>query len=144
VAVFVLDGTLEALADTPTLTLKVQRGTRQAYDGPGMVALLAPYGSHQAHVLIEESQPMPGQGTPSMCTIGYGFGLWRGLLTTLQIPYRTSGRIQTENYGCKVFATSLALLNGFSGHFAGQLDPICNLRSLFYGHTTYCRTKCYV
>ena len=43
VAVLALDGTLEALADTPTLMLKVQRGTRQAYDVPGMAALLRPY-----------------------------------------------------------------------------------------------------
>ena len=44
-AVAILDahGTLEALADTPTLTLKVQRGTRQVYDVPGMAALLRPY-----------------------------------------------------------------------------------------------------
>jgi crossover junction endodeoxyribonuclease RuvC len=80
-------GTLEALADTPTLVLKVQRGTRQAYDVPGMAALLKPYASLQCHVYIEESQPMPGQGTRSMFTTGYGYGLWIGLLTTLQLPY---------------------------------------------------------
>src|SRR5215471_6013936 len=43
----------------------------------------------------------------------------------------TSGRIQTENYGFKVFAVSSALLNGFSGHFTVQLDQICNIGSLF-------------
>ena len=88
-AVAVLDahGTLEALADTPTLTLKVQRGTRQAYDVPGMAALLRPYAGLQCHVCIEASQPMPGQGTRSMFTTGYGYGLWIGLLTTLQLPY---------------------------------------------------------
>ena len=88
-AVAVLDahGTLEALADTPTLTLKVQRGTRQAYDVPGMAALLRPYAGLQSHVCIEASQPMPGQGTRSMFTTGYGYGLWIGLLTTLQLPY---------------------------------------------------------
>jgi len=88
-AIAVLDahGTLEALADTPTLTLKVQRGTRQVYDVPGMAALLRPYGGQQCHVYIEESQPMPGQGTRSMFTIGFGYGLWIGLLTTLALPY---------------------------------------------------------
>ena len=30
---------------------------------------------------------MPGQGTRSMFTIGYGYGLWIGVLATLQIPY---------------------------------------------------------
>jgi hypothetical protein len=88
-AIAVLDahGTLEALADTPTLTLKVQRGTRQVYDVPGMAALLQPYAALHTHVYIEESQPMPGQGTRSMFTIGYGYGLWIGLLTTLQLAY---------------------------------------------------------
>jgi hypothetical protein len=32
----------------------------------------------------------------------------------------TRGRIQTENYGFKVFVVPSALLNGFSGHFAVQ------------------------
>ena len=88
-AVAILDahGTLEALADTPTLVLKVQRGTRQVYDVPGMAALLRPYAGLQTHVYIEESQPMPGQGTRWMFTTGYGYGLWIGLLTTLQLPY---------------------------------------------------------
>ena len=64
-AVAVLDahGTLKALADTPTLTLKVQRGTKQVYDVAGMAAMLRPYSGLQVHVMIEESQPMPGQGT---------------------------------------------------------------------------------
>jgi hypothetical protein len=56
---------------------------------------------------------------------------------------RTSGRVQTENYGFKVFAVPFALLNGFSGHFTVQLDQICNIGSLFRGHTTCCRTRCY-
>src|SRR5262249_45532074 len=57
---------------------------------------------------------------------------------------RTSGRIQTENYGFKVFAVPSTLWNGFSGHFTVQLDQICNIGSLFHGYTTYCRTRCYV
>jgi hypothetical protein len=63
-AIAVLDahGPLAALADTPTLTLKVQRGTRQVYDVSGMTALLRSYSGYQCHVCIEESQPMPGLG----------------------------------------------------------------------------------
>ena len=88
-AVAVLDahGTLEALADTPTLSLKVQRGMRQVYDVPGMVELLRPYAGQQCHVYIEESQAMPGQGTRSMLTIGFGYGLWLGILASLALPY---------------------------------------------------------
>jgi hypothetical protein len=65
------------------------------------------------------------------------------MLTLQWYSIRTSGRIQTENYGFKVFAVPSALLNGFSGHFTVQLDQICNIGSLFHGHTTYCRTRCY-
>ena len=88
-AIAVLDahGTLAALADTPTLTLQVQRGMRQVYDVPGMAALLRPYAGHQCQVGIEESQPMPGQGTRSMFTTGYGYGLWLGILASLALPY---------------------------------------------------------
>ena len=87
VAVLDANGTLDALADTPTLVLKVQRGTRQVYDVPGMAALLRPYAGLHVHVCVEESQPMPGQGSRSMFTTGYGYGLWLGILASLALPY---------------------------------------------------------
>lgn len=87
IAVLTSEGTLEALADTPTLTLKVQRGAKQVYDAPGMVELLRPYAGLQSHVLIEESQAMPGQGSRSMFTVGLGYGLWLGILASLGLPY---------------------------------------------------------
>lgn len=86
-AVLAADGALVALHDTPVLTLSTSRGTRQEYDVPGLVALLAPYAGSQTHVVIEESQAMPGQGTRSMFTTGYGFGIWIGVLSALQLPY---------------------------------------------------------
>ena len=86
-AVLAPDGTLEALCDTPTLTLKTTRGTRQEYDVPGMVSLLAPYTGSQAHVMVEESQAMPGQGVRSTWTTGYGYGLWLGVLAALEFPH---------------------------------------------------------
>ena len=88
-AVAVLDhaGALVALSDTPTLSLRTSRGTKQEYDVPGLVALLAPYAGPQAHVILEESQAMPGQGTRSMLTVGVGFGLWLGVLAALTLPY---------------------------------------------------------
>ena len=82
-----LDGTLEGLYDVPTLTLRTSRGIRQEYGVPGLAALLAPYAGPQSHVILEESQAMPGQGVRSMWTTGYGYGLWIGVLATLQMPY---------------------------------------------------------
>jgi hypothetical protein len=60
-ALAVLDpaGAFVAVHDTPTLLLKVARGVKQAYDVPGMVALLAPYVGAGLHVVIEASQPIP-------------------------------------------------------------------------------------
>jgi predicted RNase H-like nuclease (RuvC/YqgF family) len=75
VAILDADGQLVALHDTPTLTLRVQRGSRQEYDIPGLVAFVQPYAGTGLHVVIEESQAMPGQGVRSMFTIGLGVGL---------------------------------------------------------------------
>jgi crossover junction endodeoxyribonuclease RuvC len=87
IAVLAPDGTLQALWDTPTLTLKTSRGTRQEYDLPGLVGLLVRYTGSQTHVLIEEAQAMPGQGTRSMFTIGLGMGIWLGILGALGLAH---------------------------------------------------------
>jgi crossover junction endodeoxyribonuclease RuvC len=89
VAVLAANGTLVAVHDTPTLTLRIARGTRHDYDIPGMVAMLAPYAGAGLHVVIEASQAMPGQGTRSTWTTGCGYGLWLGILAALQLPYTT-------------------------------------------------------
>jgi crossover junction endodeoxyribonuclease RuvC len=81
------DGALVALYDVPTLTLKTSRGTKQEYDVPGMVVLLAPHKGPRSHVLIEESQAMPGQGVRSTWTTGYGYGLWLGVLGALGLAH---------------------------------------------------------
>ena len=60
------DGTLQALDDVPTLTLKSVRGPEARLQHPCLVALLAPYSGPQSHVLIEESQAIPGQGVRSI------------------------------------------------------------------------------
>jgi len=62
VAILGADGTVEALTDTPTLTLKVARGTKQVYDVPGMCGLLRGYTGGGLHVVIEQAQAMQGKG----------------------------------------------------------------------------------
>ena len=86
VAVLAPDGTLEGLHDTLILTLSTSRGTHQAYHMPGLVALLIPYVSPQAHIFLEESQAKPGQETRSTFTVGLGFGIWLGVLAVLALP----------------------------------------------------------
>jgi crossover junction endodeoxyribonuclease RuvC len=41
-----------------------------------------------AFCVLEQAQPMPGQGVTSMFSIGEGFGLWKGILAALCIPYQ--------------------------------------------------------
>jgi crossover junction endodeoxyribonuclease RuvC len=95
VAVLSDDGILVSVHDMPVLTLKVARGTRHEYDAPGLMALLEPYSGPQSHVIIEEAQAMPGQGTRSMFTTGLGFGLWLGILGALA-PLQTGARAGTR------------------------------------------------
>src|SRR5437016_6522332 len=87
VAILAADSALVALHDTPVLTISIRRGTRQEYDTPGLVALLAPYAGPQTQAIIEEAQAMPGQGTRSMFTIGLGMGVWLGILATLELAH---------------------------------------------------------
>ena len=54
---------------------------------PGLVALLASFSSPQSHVIIEEAQAMPGQGTRSMFTIALGMGVWLGILGALGLAH---------------------------------------------------------
>ncbi len=121
-AVLTPDGALVALCDTPMLTLKVARGIRHAYDVPGLCALLTPYTGMPAHVLIEESQPMPGQGVRSMFTTGYGYGLWVGILAALQMPYTPIRPAVWKK------AFSLGKDKEASRHRAMQLFPSADLR----------------
>ena len=37
--------------------------------------------------VIEKSQAMPGQGVTSMFNYGVGYGIYKGVLTTLRIPF---------------------------------------------------------
>jgi len=88
VAVLKPDGSVE-MYDTPTLSVRTSRGVRQVYDVPGMCGVLRGYAGAglQVHVVIEEAQAMPGQGTRSMFSCGLGMGVWLGILGTLALPY---------------------------------------------------------
>jgi len=42
----------------------------------------------ESFCIIERSQAMPGQGVVSMFEFGRGYGIWLGILETLEIPYQ--------------------------------------------------------
>jgi crossover junction endodeoxyribonuclease RuvC len=60
------------------------------YDVPEMAHIirrLALLGGPTA--ILEQSQSMPGQGVKSMYSVGRSFGIWEGILTALDVPFRT-------------------------------------------------------
>lgn len=87
-AAAVLDeGALLALHDTPVMTIRIGRKTRQDYDLLVMRKLLLPYVGTACHVFIEQQQAMPGQGVTSTFKTGMGYGLWLAMLAALQLPH---------------------------------------------------------
>lgn len=87
-----LDGALVAIHEdgrvqtfeTPTTAAKPRE-----YLEREMVAILGlvESGGHRRVAAIEYAQAMPRQGVRSMFSIGLGYGMWRGILAGLGIPY---------------------------------------------------------
>jgi hypothetical protein len=72
--------------DTPTLSVK---RSDDEYDEAKMREVLLQI--KPDYVCLEKSQAMPKQGVVSMHKTGTGYGIWRGLLAGLQIPYEIVG-----------------------------------------------------
>lgn len=98
VAVLCGDGPLEVWR-TPTLTATTTRGERKFYDEGPMRDMLTHWESptaciEEAHVRPIRRKGKDGQllpvGPGQLIDAGrlmYGYGLWRGMLTALRIPY---------------------------------------------------------
>jgi len=80
------DGQIVRVEDTPSFLLE---GKRRDYDVPGMVRLLVQNGAtgHIRHVFIERWQARPEASPQSMGKIGYGAGLWIGILSAFHMPH---------------------------------------------------------
>jgi len=71
----------EVLTACITPTIFVGKGGKRDYDITAMRALIANLSAkHDLFVTIEAQQAMPKQGVTSMFSLGYGFGLWVGLV----------------------------------------------------------------
>lgn len=57
------------------------------YDIDGMLSIVEECGELCAKAVIERVHAMPGQGRTSMLSIGYGAGLWHGILTCRRVPW---------------------------------------------------------
>lgn len=73
---------------TPTVEAKTGKGKRE-YDIPSIVFNLKVIAAYQGEkmVYLERAQGMPRQGLSSTFKIGFGYGVWQGILTALGIPY---------------------------------------------------------
>jgi len=73
----------------PTLELKkVGGGKKREYDeGAVFRWLRSVVAGGGAHVFLEKQQAMPGQGVTSMFSTGYGYGMLRGMLVALEVPW---------------------------------------------------------
>lgn len=58
------------------------------YDIGAMADIVRCCSDGRGRACIERVHAMPKQGRTSMLTIGYGAGLWQGILGTLLIPFR--------------------------------------------------------
>lgn len=88
---------------TPTMKLKTRIGTnpktkkprfKQAtlYDEPGMVRILYQFyklrkEGYKVHVVLEEVSSMPRDGVVQAFKFGMGYGMWRGILAAVRLPY---------------------------------------------------------
>ena len=81
------DGNLMAVFETPTTVVKSGKKNRTEYIVSGMVNIINQVTFQGTVFGIERQQAMPGQGVSSMMKIGYGYGLWIGLIAMTGQPY---------------------------------------------------------
>jgi Holliday junction resolvasome RuvABC endonuclease subunit len=87
-AVAVLKGRSVLFFDTPMVMVKSSGKTRNRYVPEQMASTLAQYQDIRGEgdplvIAIERSRPMPKQGVTSTFSVGYGAGLWRGIIAAL-------------------------------------------------------------
>lgn len=87
----ITDNSLIRIYDTPTTTITKGAGkskkNKRAYVESRMVEILSQYNYESVHIGIEKVHSMPGQGVASMFSMGYGYGLWIGIVVALKLPY---------------------------------------------------------
>ncbi len=85
-AVAVLGKHVLELFDAPSNRIMKGGKHRREYDISLMARILRAYPSDDTVVAIEAVHAMPGQGVTSMFSMGYGFGLWRGIIAACELP----------------------------------------------------------
>lgn len=82
-----LDPAGNVVLKSVTPTFKGKNRTR--YDTVGMAHMLKGlvFSGNDIRVVLEEARAFPGQGVTSTFTTGYGYGIWTGIVSALEIPF---------------------------------------------------------
>lgn len=83
------DGKVLAKYVMPTIGNKING--KRSYVVPEMARMILRHCDEDTKAYLELAQAMPKQGVSSMFSIGFGFGLWQGVLTALAIPFEVVG-----------------------------------------------------
>ena len=75
------------VTDTPVAVVTKGKTTRRVYLEAAMADLLRPHATGPCHAILEAVHSMPKQGSKSVFSFGEGFGIWKGILAGLGIPY---------------------------------------------------------
>lgn len=73
--------------DVPTVAIKRGKSTKRMYEGARIAEQVAAWAPRPTTAFIEDVHAMPGQGSVSMFTFGYGYGMWVGVLYGLGVPF---------------------------------------------------------
>jgi crossover junction endodeoxyribonuclease RuvC len=122
VAIICDDG-MVTVVDTPTATIKQGKKKKRVHVESEMARLLVPYVNTDVHVFLEKIHSMPGQGVRAMFSMGEGYGLWRGILAALKIPYT----LITPQSWKKAMMNGMGKEKAASCYRAQQLFPDANL-----------------
>ena len=75
------------IIDTPTYIVEGATKKKREYNINEMISIIKEFALPDCHVFLEKVHSMPGQGVASMFSMGYGYGLWNAILSSLYIPY---------------------------------------------------------
>lgn len=82
------NGFLVELHDTPILKIEVNKKKKNEYQISRMVEILRDLSKKDlSMVSLEKVHSMPKQGVVSSFSFGRGFGLWEGILSSLDMSY---------------------------------------------------------
>ena len=126
------------LVDTPT----IKSGGKTLYDVAEMAATLRRFGlMGEPIAILEAVAARPGQGVTSMFSIGRGYGVWQGVLSTLEIPFREvhpatwtravlkgapgTGRERSIAFATKMFPGAELVPLGCRKPRDGRADALC-------------------